>query len=299
MAQFPHKHLLGIEALSPSDISLILDRADSLSSFNAKTRGGPALITLFYEESTRTRVSFELAALRLGMDAVHIAAAQSSVKKGESLIDTAQTLAAMGVGAIVMRHPETGAAAEIAKAVSCPVINAGDGIGEHPTQALLDALVMRRRKGKLQGLTVAICGDLRHSRVARSNMILLRKMGANVRAVGPEKFLSADIGAEKFTDMKAGLAGADVVMMLRVQKERMDAADWPSPAEYFKSYGLDADKLRAAKPDAIVMHPGPMNRGIEIDSAIADGAQSVILEQVAAGVAVRMAVLQLWTGAGL
>lgn len=252
---------------------------------------------MFFENSTRTQSSFELAGKRLGADVMNMSMQNSSVKKGETLIDTALTLNAMHPDLLVVRHGASGAVDLLAQKVNCAVINAGDGRHEHPTQALLDALTIRRAKGRIQGLTVAICGDVAHSRVARSNMLLLGKMENRIRLVGPPTLMPSGIsefGVEVTDDMRAGLEGADVVMMLRLQKERMDGGFIPSEREYFFRYGLDAEKLSFAKPDAIVMHPGPMNRGVEIDGTIADDiTRSVIQEQVEMGVAVRMAVMDL------
>ena len=254
-------------------------------------------INMFFENSTRTQASFELAGKRLGADVMNMSMAQSSLKKGETLIDTALTLNAMHPDLLVVRHGNSGAVDLLAQKVNCAVLNAGDGKHEHPTQALLDALTIRRAKGRLHRLTVAICGDIAHSRVARSNLILLGKMENRVRLVGPGTLMPKGVeefGVEVFDDMKAGLEGADVVMMLRLQRERMDGGFVPSEREYFHRYGLDAEKLAYAKPDAIVMHPGPMNRGVEIDGAIADDInRSVIQEQVEMGVAVRMAAMDL------
>ncbi|MBE0693567.1 MAG: aspartate carbamoyltransferase catalytic subunit [Aquamicrobium sp.] len=298
---FPHRHLLGINGLSPLDIELLLDRADDAVALSRqKEKKSSALrgrtqINLFYEASTRTQSSFELAGKRLGADVMNMSVASSSVKKGETLIDTAMTLNAMRPDILVIRHSSAGAAALLAQKVGCSVVNAGDGAHEHPTQALLDALTIRRARGRIAGLTVAICGDVAHSRVARSNVILLNALGARVRVVAPSTLLPAGIaqmGVDVFNVMKDGLAGADVVMMLRLQRERMAGAYVPSVREYFRYWGLDAEKLKAAKEDALVMHPGPMNRGVEIASAIADGPQSVIQEQVEMGVAVRMAVME-------
>jgi aspartate carbamoyltransferase catalytic subunit len=299
--QFPHRHLLGIEGLSPQDIAFLLDSAEAAVDISRQvekkkaTLRGRTLINLFFEASTRTQSSFELAGKRLGADVMNMAVGVSSVKKGETLIDTAMTLNAMRPDLLVVRHHAAGAVALLAQKVECAVINAGDGAHEHPTQALLDALTIRRRKGRLGGLTVAICGDIAHSRVARSNILLLNAMGARVRVVAPATLLPAGIdrlGVEVHSSMSKGLADCDVVMMLRLQRERMTAAYVPSVREYFRIWGLDAEKLAFAKPDAIVMHPGPMNRGVEIDPLIADGVQSVIREQVEMGVAVRMAVLE-------
>jgi aspartate carbamoyltransferase catalytic subunit len=252
---------------------------------------------MFFEASTRTQASFELAGKRLGADVMNMTVAQSSVKKGETLIDTALTLNAMHPDLLVVRHPASGAVDLLAQKVECAVINAGDGRHEHPTQALLDALTIRRKKGRLERLTVAICGDIAHSRVARSNLLLLGKLQNRIRLVGPPTLMPAQVaefGVEVFDDMKEGLKGADVVMMLRLQRERMDGGFIPSEREYFHRYGLDVEKLSTAKPDAIVMHPGPMNRGVEIDGTLADDInRSVIQEQVEMGVAVRMAAMEL------
>jgi aspartate carbamoyltransferase catalytic subunit len=305
MAAFPHRHLLGIEGLSPEDIAFLLDSAEAAIDVSRQvekkkaTLRGRTQINLFFEASTRTQSSFELAGKRLGADVMNMAVAASSVKKGETLIDTAMTLNAMRPDLLVVRHHAAGAVALLAQKVECSVINAGDGAHEHPTQALLDALTIRRHKGRLAGLAVAICGDVAHSRVARSNILLLTTMGARVRVVAPSTLMPAGIdrlGVEVFTRLPQGLEGADVVMMLRLQRERMDAAYVPGVREYFRFWGLDAEKLARARPDAIVMHPGPMNRGVEIDPLIADGVQSVIREQVEMGVAVRMAVLEALSG---
>ena len=301
---YPSKHLLAIEGLEPPHIADLLDLAESYALLNrsGKTQRdllkGRTLINLFFEDSTRTRTSFELAGKRLGADVINMSVSTSSVNKGETLIDTASTLNAMHCDLLVVRHGQSGAPALLSQKVDAAVINAGDGTHEHPTQALLDALTIRRRKGRLEGLVVAICGDIAHSRVARSNIHLLGTMGARVRIVGPPTLIPADaarLGVEVFTDMKAGLKDADVVMMLRLQRERMAAGGLvPSAREFFRFYGLDAEKLAVAKPDSIVMHPGPMNRGVEIDSAIADHpTRSVIGEQVEMGVACRMAVLDV------
>ncbi|WP_199087456.1 aspartate carbamoyltransferase catalytic subunit [Bosea sp. ASV33] len=297
---YPHRHLLGIEGLSHLDIEALLDRAENYVSLSRQvekktaTLRGRTQINLFFEPSTRTQASFELAGKRLGADVMNMSVASSSVKKGETLIDTAATLSAMRPDIIVVRHHAAGAVNLLARKVGCSVINAGDGAHEHPTQALLDALTIRRNKGRIQGLTVAICGDILHSRVARSNIILLNALGAQVRLIAPTTLLPPGIermGVEIFTDMNKGLEGADIVMMLRLQLERMNGAFVPSAKEYFRYYGLDQEKLARAQADALVMHPGPMNRGVEISSAVADGAQSLIREQVEMGVAVRMAVL--------
>jgi aspartate carbamoyltransferase catalytic subunit len=298
---YPHRHLLGIRDLSPADIELLLDRADRAVAISRQpekktsTLRGRTQINLFYEASTRTQSSFELAGKRLGADVMNMSVASSSVKKGETLIDTAMTLNAMRPDILIIRHQSAGAAALLAQKVGCSVVNAGDGAHEHPTQALLDALTIRRAKGPLSKLIVAICGDILHSRVARSNIMLLNALGAQVRVVAPSTLLPTGIekmGVIVTRSMAEGLKGADVVMMLRLQRERMEGAFVPSVREYFRYFGLDAEKLKAAKDDALVMHPGPMNRGVEIASEIADGPQSVIQEQVEMGVAVRMAVME-------
>ena len=300
---YPRKHLLAIEGLEPPHIADLLDLAESYALLNrsGKTQRdllkGRTLINLFFEDSTRTRTSFELAGKRLGADVINMSVSTSSVNKGETLLDTASTLNAMHCDLLVVRHGQSGAPSLLSQKVDAAVINAGDGTHEHPTQALLDALTIRRHKGRLEGLIVAICGDIAHSRVARSNMHLLTTMGSRVRVVGPPTLIPAEaarLGVEVFHDMKAGLAGADVVMMLRLQRERMSGGMVPSAREFFRFYGLDSEKLAHAKPDSIVMHPGPMNRGVEIDSAIADHpTRSVIGEQVEMGVACRMAVLDV------
>jgi aspartate carbamoyltransferase catalytic subunit len=299
---FRHKHLLGIEGFSPDEITHLLDLADDHVEPNRqadKKRAvlrGRTVINLFFENSTRTRTSFELAGKRLGADVINMSTAVSSIKKGETLIDTAMTLNAMHPDVLVVRHPESGAVQLLSEKVNCAVINAGDGAHEHPTQALLDALTIRRRKGRLQGLVVAICGDILHSRVARSNIHLLSIMGARVRVVAPRTLLPSEIdrmGVEVFHDMRQGLQGVDIVMMLRLQTERMHGSFVPSIREYFHFFGLDYEKLRAAKDDALIMHPGPMNRGVEIDSELADDIdRSMIRQQVEMGVAVRMACLE-------
>ena len=298
---FPHRHLLGIEGLSASDILCLIDQAEAAVTISRQvekkraTLRGRTQINLFFEASTRTQSSFELAGKRLGADVMNMSVASSSVKKGETLIDTAATLNAMRPDIIVVRHHQAGAVHLLARKVDCSVVNAGDGAHEHPTQALLDALTIRRNKGRIAGLVIAICGDILHSRVARSNILLLTRLGAEVRVVGPSTLLPSGIermGVDVVRDMRAGLKDADIVMMLRLQRERMNGAFVPSSKEYFRFFGLDEDKLKLAKPDALVMHPGPMNRGVEIDSLVADGAQSLIREQVEMGVAVRMAVLE-------
>ncbi len=298
---YRRKHLLAIEGLTPPEIGHLLELADSYVLLNrsGKTQRdllrGRTLINLFFEDSTRTRTSFELAGKRLGADVINMSVSTSSVNKGETLLDTAATLNAMQCDLLVVRHDQSGAPHLLARKVDAAVINAGDGTHEHPTQALLDALTIKRRKGRIEGLTVAICGDVLHSRVARSNIHLLTTMGSQVRVVGPPTLMPSginDLGVRVFHDMKEGLKGADIVMMLRLQKERMTRSLVPSAREYFRFWGLDAEKLAHARDDALVMHPGPMNRGVEIDSAVADDpVRSVIKEQVEMGVAVRMAVL--------
>ncbi|MCG5237252.1 MULTISPECIES: aspartate carbamoyltransferase catalytic subunit [Xanthobacter] len=294
------RDLLGIEGLIASEITGLLDLAEEFVELNRQiekkrtTLRGRTQINLFFEASTRTQSSFEIAGKRLGADVMNMSVGSSSVKKGETLIDTAITLNAMHPDILVVRHHASGAVALLARKVDCCVVNAGDGAHEHPTQALLDALTIRRNKGRIAGLTVAICGDVLHSRVARSNIILLHTLGAKVRVVAPSTLLPAGIeslGVEVFRTMEEGLKGADIVMMLRLQRERMAGSFIPSVKEYFHYFGLDEAKLRHAAPDALVMHPGPMNRGVEIDSAVADGPRSLIREQVEMGVAVRMAVL--------
>ena len=298
---FPRRHLLGIRELSPDEIESLLDRSQAAIAVSRQPEKkssalrGRTQINLFYEASTRTQSSFELAGKRLGADVMNMAVASSAVKKGETLIDTAMTLNAMRPDILVIRHACAGAAALLAQKVDCSVVNAGDGAHEHPTQALLDALTIRQARGRIAGLTVAICGDILHSRVARSNIILLNALGARVRVVAPSTLLPAGIsamGVEVYTAMEDGLRNADVVMMLRLQRERMAGAFVPSVREYFRHFGLDAERLKAAREDVLVMHPGPMNRGVEIASEIADGPHSVIEQQVEMGVAVRMAVMQ-------
>jgi aspartate carbamoyltransferase catalytic subunit len=297
------RHLLGIEQLAPADIVRLLDLADRYAALNrapekhADALAGLTQINMFFEPSTRTQASFEIAGKRLGADVMNMPMQASSLKKGETLIDTALTLNAMHPDLLVVRHPASGAVDLLAQKVNCAVLNAGDGRHEHPTQALLDALTIRRAKGRLHRLTVAICGDIAHSRVARSNLLLLGKMESRLRVIGPPTLMPAGIGGmgvEVFDDMAQGLQDADVVMMLRLQKERMDGGFIPSEREYYHRYGLDAEKLAHAKPDAIVMHPGPMNRGVEIDGTLADDInRSVIQDQVEMGVAVRMAAMDL------
>lgn len=302
---FQHKHLLGIEGLQSFEIQDLLERADGFVALNRQSNKklqllrGLTHINLFFESSTRTQTSFELAGKRLGADVVNMSVASSAMKKGETLIDTAMTLNAMHVDVLVVRHPESGAVKLLSDKVNCAVINGGDGSHEHPTQALLDALTIRRRMGRLSGLIVAICGDILHSRVARSNIHLLTTMGARVRLVAPRTLIPNAVerlGAEVFHDMNRGLEGADIIMMLRLQTERMRGNYMPSIREYFHFFGLDYEKLARASAEALIMHPGPMNRGVEIDSVVADDyGRSVIREQVEMGVAVRMACLELLT----
>ncbi|MEO9572387.1 MAG: aspartate carbamoyltransferase catalytic subunit [Tateyamaria sp.] len=300
---FTHRHLLGIEHLRPEEIVTLLDLAEDYVTLNRSAEkhsdalAGLTQINMFFENSTRTQASFELAGKRLGADVMNMAMQASSIAKGETLIDTAMTLNAMHPDLLVVRHPHSGAVDLLAQKVNCAVLNAGDGRHEHPTQALLDALTIRRAKGRLHRLSIAICGDIAHSRVARSNIMLLGKMENRIRLIGPPTLMPSGIGefgVEVYGDMAEGLADVDVVMMLRLQRERMDGGFIPSEREYFHRYGLDAEKLSHAKPDAIVMHPGPMNRGVEIDGELADDInRSVIQDQVEMGVAVRMAAMDL------
>jgi aspartate carbamoyltransferase catalytic subunit len=301
LTRFPRRHLLTCEGLTAPEINFLLDIADKAAD---RTHSGAAkrtvlanrtLINLFFESSTRTQASFELAGKRLGADVMNMNVATSSVTKGETLIDTAMTLNAMRPDIIVVRHHAAGAVELLSQKVDCCVINAGDGAHQHPTQALLDALTIRRAKGRIAGLTVAICGDILHSRVARSNINVLNTLGAHVRIIAPSTLLPSAperLGCEVYTDMWKGIEGADIVMMLRLQNERMEGSFVPSSREFFHFFGLDIEKLARAKPDALVMHPGPMNRGVEIASTVADHSRSVIREQVEMGVAVRMAVLE-------
>jgi aspartate carbamoyltransferase catalytic subunit len=300
---FKHPHLLSVDALTRDDVYHIMERAEYYIGKNREPDKkhailkGRTLINLFFENSTRTRTSFELAGKRLGADVINMSASVSSVKKGETLIDTAMTLNAMHPDFIAVRHPESGAPHLLARKVECSVINAGDGCHEHPTQALLDVLTIMQSRRRIEGLSVAICGDILHSRVARSNMKLLTTLGAKVRIIAPPTLMPAaphSFGVEVFHDMRKGLEDVDIIMMLRLQLERMEGSFIPSVREYFHYYGLDQEKLRFAKPDALIMHPGPINRGVEIDSQIADDLnRSVILQQVEMGVAVRQAVLEL------
>lgn len=301
------KHLLGIADISPSDIRLILNTARSFREISSRpikkvpTLRGRTVINLFFEASTRTRSSFEIAAKRLSADSLNFSVSSSSVSKGETLIDTGRNLQSMNPDIIIIRHWEAGTPHLLAKYLkNCSIINAGDGMHEHPTQALLDALTIEDEKGQLEGLKVAIVGDITHSRVARSNALLLRKMGAKVVICGPPTLIPVEF--EKYDvqitfHLEEALEDSDVVMMLRTQRERQSEVFYPSVKEYFALYGLNQEKLKYAKKDAIVMHPGPINRGVEIDPAVADGEVSVILNQVTNGVAVRMAVLYLILGA--
>ena len=304
---FTQRHLLGLEGLPAEEILHVLDTAKSFVEISERdikkvpTLRGKTVINLFYENSTRTRTSFEIAAKRLSADTINISASSSSAQKGETLADTARNLEAMRPDAIVVRHPSSGAPHVLARAVSRPVINAGDGQHEHPTQALLDLFTIREKKGRIAGLDVAIVGDILHSRVARSNLFGLCALGAKVRLVGPPTLLPAEFasfGVAIHHDLKAGITGADVIMMLRIQRERQGANFFPSLDEYSRLFGLDRAALTAAKPDVVIMHPGPMNRGVEISSEVADGPYSLILDQVTNGVAVRMALLYLFAARG-
>ena len=304
---FTQRHLLGLEGLAEDEIIDVLDTARSFVEISERdikkvpTLRGKTVINLFYESSTRTRTSFEIAAKRLSADTINISGSTSSATKGETLADTARNLEAMRPDAIVIRHPSSGAAHLLARSVRCPVVNAGDGQHEHPTQALLDLFTLREKKGRIEGLEVAIVGDILHSRVARSNLHGLRTLGAHVRLVGPPTLLPeefADFGAEVHHDLRRGVAGADVIMMLRIQRERQGANFFPTLEEYSRLFGLDRAAVESAKPDVVILHPGPMNRGIEISSEVADGPYSLILDQVTNGVAVRMALLYLLAARG-
>jgi len=300
------KDLLGIKDLSTDEINIILDTSSSFKDVlkrdikKVPTLRGKTVVNLFYEPSTRTRTSFEVASKRLSTDVINFSVPTSSVVKGETVIDTALTVQALGADIIIVRHASSGVPHLLARKVEASVINAGDGMNEHPTQALLDAFTMKEKKGRIDGLKVAIVGDITHSRVAKSNIYCLKKLGASGRLIGPPTLVPdgvGQLGVDTYYDMNKGLKGVDVVMMLRIQMERQGTGFIPSPDEYFKNWGLTTERLALANDDAIVMHPGPMNRGIEITSKVADGARSVILEQVTNGIAVRMAVLYLLAGA--
>ncbi len=303
---FKHKHILGIKQLAKEDIQLILDTGDAFKEINSReikkvpTLRGKTIINAFFEASTRTRLSFEIAGKRLSADTVNISGSTSSVVKGETLEDTAKNIEAMSPDIIVIRHGHSGSSQYLAERVSCSIVNAGDGAHEHPSQALLDLMTIREHKGSIEGLEVAIVGDIAHSRVVRSNIYALSKMGARVRLCGPGTMLPTGIerlgNVEVFTDMHDAIRDVDVVMMLRIQMERQSNIMLPSLREYARFYGLNPVNVQLAKPDAIVMHPGPMNRGVEISSVVADGVQNVILDQVENGVAVRMALLYLVSG---
>jgi aspartate carbamoyltransferase catalytic subunit len=299
---FAQRHLLGLEGVPGDEIAAILDTAASFKEISERdikkvpTLRGKTVINLFYEASTRTRTSFEIAAKRMSADTINISAASSSMSKGETLADTARNLEAMKPDAIVVRHPASGACSLLARHVTCPIINAGDGCHEHPTQALLDCLTIREHRGQVAGLTVAIVGDLLHSRVGRSNVHALRALGARVRLVGPPTLLPAEfaqLGVELHPRLADGVRDADVIMMLRLQRERQGANFFPSLEEYAHYYCLTEEAVRLAKPEVIILHPGPLNRGLEIASAVADGPYSLIMNQVTNGLAVRMAVLYL------
>jgi aspartate carbamoyltransferase catalytic subunit len=307
MPGFAHRSLLDIEGLTRAEVERILDTAEAFLQVSRRpvrkvpTLRGKTVINLFYEASTRTRTSFELAGKRLSADVINMNVSASSVKKGETLQDTCRTLQAMHPDVIVIRHGASGAANYVASKMKCSVINAGDGMHAHPTQALLDAFTIRREKGTLENLVVTIVGDITHSRVARSNAHLLNLFGSEVRVVGPRTLMPAaadSLGVRVFDQPARALEGADVVMVLRIQSERLEGALLPSLREYARTFGIGPREIAYAKPDAIVMHPGPMNRGVEIESVIADGERSVVLEQVEAGLAVRMALLYLFAGEG-
>jgi len=298
-------HLLSVNDLAVPEINVLLNRANYYANANRqkgkieKILKGKTIINLFFETSTRTKTSFELAAKRLGADVISINASASAIKKGETLVDTAMTLNAMHADILIVRHPDSGAVKLLSKKVNCAIVNAGDGTHEHPTQALLDVLTIQRNKKKIKELNVAICGDILHSRVARSNILLLSKLGARIKIIAPPTLIPPGIeslGVEVFYEMEKGLVDCDIVMMLRLQTERMKGMFVPSTREYFKFFGLDKSKLKKAKKDALIMHPGPMNRGIEIDSSLADNLdRSLIHQQVEIGVAVRMACLEMLT----
>ncbi len=309
MTGFAHRHLLGMEPLTGGEIQMLLDLSERFLEIAERpikkvpTLRGKTVINLFLEPSTRTRTSFEIAAKRLSADAVNISGSSSSTVKGETLVDTAMNLDAMAPDVVIVRHAQAGASEMLASRLRASIVNAGDGAHEHPTQALLDCSTIRAHKGRIEGLEVVICGDIRHSRVARSDIWALTKLGARVRIAAPRTLLApglAEMGQQGAVTvherLEPALEGADVVMMLRIQKERIGGALFPNTREYSRYFGLNPRRLALAKPDAIVMHPGPLNRGIEIDPAVADGPRAVILDQVARGVAVRMAVLYLLAG---
>ncbi len=308
MSEFNHKDLLSMRQLSPEDIELILNTADSLKEISQRdvkkvpTLRGKSIIHFFYEPSTRTRTSFEIAAKRLSADTLSISASTSSIVKGETLIDTAKNLEAMNPDLIIMRHSSSGAPHLLSKVISAGVVNAGDGINEHPTQALLDLYTIREKKGRIKGLKVVIIGDIAHSRVARSNIIGLRKMGAEVTVSGPPTMIPVDIeaslGVKVVYNPEMAIKDKDVIMVLRIQLERQSKVLFPSLREYSSFFGINSTIMKKAKKDAILMHPGPINRGVELSSEVADGSQSVILDQVANGVAIRMALLYLLIGGG-
>jgi aspartate carbamoyltransferase catalytic subunit len=298
---FPHRHLLGLEGLSHDELTFLLDTASSFKEISERdikkvpTLRGKTVVSLFYEASTRTRASFEIAAKRMSADFVSLSSSTSSVTKGETLLDTARNLAAMRPDAIILRHPAAGAPHFLAARLECPIINAGDGAHEHPTQALLDALTIREKKGRIEGLTVAIVGDILHSRVARSNIFALKTLGASVRLVGPPTLLPPELRAwgETTSNLAEGVRDADVIMMLRIQLERQGKNFFPTVDEYSRYFCLTQRAVEHAKPDVMILHPGPMNRGVEIASDVADGPYSLIMDQVTNGIAVRMAVLYL------
>ena len=303
--RFDHKHILSMEDLSKADIYLILQTAESLKEISERsikkvpTLRGKTIVNFFFEPSTRTRISFEIAAKRMSADTFSISASTSSIRKGETLIDTARNLMAMNPDVIIIRHSCAGAPQMLADHIDASVINAGDGIHEHPSQCLLDMMTVREKKGKIEGLTLAIVGDISHSRVAHSNIIGFSKMGAKVRVCGPATMIPIgieDMGAEVCGSVEEAIDGVDVVMALRIQKERQKDPLFPSFREYSTYFGITRHNIKAAKPDAMIMHPGPMNRGVELDSDLADGSRSVILDQVTNGVAVRMALLYLILG---
>jgi aspartate carbamoyltransferase catalytic subunit len=304
-SSFPHRHLLGTEGLGASALTTVLDLGERFLEIAERpikkvpTLRGKTVINLFLEPSTRTRTSFEIAAKRLSADAVNISGSASSTTKGETLLDTARNLDAMSPDVVVVRHALAGAAVLLSRHLRAAVVNAGDGAHEHPTQALLDCSTIRAHKGRIEGLTVTICGDIAHSRVARSDIHALKALGATVRVAGPRTLLPVGIerlGAQAYDRLEPALEGADVVIMLRIQKERQQGGRFPNTREYSRYFGLNERRLALAKPDAIVMHPGPINRGVELDPAVADGPRSVILDQVARGVAIRMAILYLLGG---